>query len=452
MAELLDRLPLIVQNCEDYAQIYPGKNTLRRRIEELYIQIVGAIEDMVRWYTQKASKRALKSVFSNDAYLDSLDKRIRDIDVAHDAFKEVAERYLHWQTALMQHNVAESHALTQETNENLKLVGFKLYEQGQQIKKEVSQMESRLMNGINDILGDHRKNAEWLQEKKECQQKIADQDARIKDLERQLHSKSFRAATLARRLHLTLPFDAYADDVQRAISEGIIRSTKFQTRSKQIAAAEEFRQWFTSDSEENALLCVNGNADQDSLSPTTFLAALLIQNLEQKEAGNVLVLRFFCGLHTNTLQYGQDHEIGGPLLLVRALVAQILNIDSIDDRHYLSSIAEDSVQAMEDALLKQYLATLSELLHRLRRDYHGVMIVIDGIEFYNTTEHRRATKRLIKSFANITSEKSAGGSLKVLLMAASDCSLFRRIGGFSVLDMPEDIECGGSDYESLGEL
>lgn len=57
MAELLDRLPLIVQNCEDYAQIYPGKNTLRRRIEELYIQIVGAIEDMVRWYTQKASSK-----------------------------------------------------------------------------------------------------------------------------------------------------------------------------------------------------------------------------------------------------------------------------------------------------------------------------------------------------------------------------------------------------------
>lgn len=416
--------------------------------------------------------------------MDSLDKRIRDIDVAHDAFKEVAERYLHWQTALMQHNVAESHALTQETNENLKLVGFKLYEQGQQIKKEVSQMESRLMNGINDILGDHRKNAECgrilsensdeadrqkgSKRRKNASKrsltkvsympnspdafKLISSDARIKDLERQLHSKSFRAATLARRLHLTLPFDAYADDVQRAISEGIIRSTKFQTRSKQIAAAEEFRQWFTSDSEENALLCVNGNADQDSLSPTTFLAALLIQNLEQKEAGNVLVLRFFCGLHTNTLQYGQDHEIGGPLLLVRALVAQILNIDSIDDRHYLSSIAEDSVQAMEDALLKQYLATLSELLHRLRRDYHGVMIVIDGIEFYNTTEHRRATKRLIKSFANITSEKSAGGSLKVLLMAASDCSLFRRIGGFSVLDMPEDIECGGSDYESLGEL
>lgn len=54
MADILNELPLTIQECEDYAQLYPGKNSLRKRIEELYIQLVGAIEDMVRWYTAKS--------------------------------------------------------------------------------------------------------------------------------------------------------------------------------------------------------------------------------------------------------------------------------------------------------------------------------------------------------------------------------------------------------------
>lgn len=52
MAEILDELPMIVQECEDYAQLYHGNNSLRRRIEELYIELVDVIADMVRWYSQ----------------------------------------------------------------------------------------------------------------------------------------------------------------------------------------------------------------------------------------------------------------------------------------------------------------------------------------------------------------------------------------------------------------
>jgi len=54
MADILNELPMTVQECEDYARIYQGKNSLRVRIEDLYIQLVGAIEDMIRWYTEKS--------------------------------------------------------------------------------------------------------------------------------------------------------------------------------------------------------------------------------------------------------------------------------------------------------------------------------------------------------------------------------------------------------------
>jgi hypothetical protein len=51
IAQLLEELPDFVQDCEDYAKIYPGKNMLRVRVNELYIELLGALEEVVRWYT-----------------------------------------------------------------------------------------------------------------------------------------------------------------------------------------------------------------------------------------------------------------------------------------------------------------------------------------------------------------------------------------------------------------
>jgi hypothetical protein len=51
IAQLLEELPDFVRDCEDYAKIYPGKNMLRVRVNELYTELLGALEEVVRWYT-----------------------------------------------------------------------------------------------------------------------------------------------------------------------------------------------------------------------------------------------------------------------------------------------------------------------------------------------------------------------------------------------------------------
>lgn len=54
MADVLNELPMVVQECEDYAQMYQGDNSLKRCTEKLYIELVDVIADMVRWYTQSS--------------------------------------------------------------------------------------------------------------------------------------------------------------------------------------------------------------------------------------------------------------------------------------------------------------------------------------------------------------------------------------------------------------
>lgn len=54
IAELLEDLPDFVKDCEDYAKLYPGQNMLKVRVNELYMELLGALEEVVKWYTNSA--------------------------------------------------------------------------------------------------------------------------------------------------------------------------------------------------------------------------------------------------------------------------------------------------------------------------------------------------------------------------------------------------------------
>lgn len=261
-----------------------------------------------------------------------------------------------------------------------------------------------------------------------------------------LQKKTLGSKMFARRLDIKLPSDGFLDDMDHALTAGATSTLRFQTRSKQIAEAKEFRRWFTTN--HSSMLCVNGSTTQDALSPTAYLVALLVQSLQSEK---VLVLPFFCGLHTDS-SHLNDHEIGGPLLLLRALLAQVLSIKDIDEKQYLSFLVEDDIQAMEDAAFSRYLEIFIELLGCLMEDYNGIVIMLDGIEYYDIS-WRREVKKLFKRLAKATNgDTSIQGSLKVLLMASSHSSLFRKIRGNDILEMPDELDGEGSGFESLGEL
>jgi predicted nucleic acid-binding protein len=447
MADILNELPLTIQECEDYAQIYPGKNTMRLRIEELYIQLVGAIEDMIRWYTQKSLSRVTKSLLKTDAYADAIDNRIKAIKGSQDAFDKETRKYLHWRTELIDRTTVETHMVVQVINEDVVRIGQKVWESSHRIEDIESAVKSQteVFNGVTDVLRDVCKKAEWLQDRKTYQQKVVDQNTRIQELEMQLQKKTFRVKTLAKRLNLAMPDDCYWPDLDVALAAGATCSLRYQGQARHIAEAEEFQGWFQS--RESAVLCINGNFEQHSLSPTAYLGALLIQN---SDIDNVLVLRFFCGLHTSPTTAG-DHELEGPFLLIRSLLAQALGAGGIDEKQRLSFLNEDDAQAMEDASFSHYLGTFIKLVKGLLQDYHGIIVIIDGIEYYDY-EGRKKLKKVIKALLKTTGKSSLVGYLKVLIMASSYSKVFGDVDDVQILDMPNDIERIGSGFDSLAEL
>jgi hypothetical protein len=51
--ELLLELPDIVDECEQYSTLYPGRNTIQLCVNEVYLRLLQALEDVARWMVQK---------------------------------------------------------------------------------------------------------------------------------------------------------------------------------------------------------------------------------------------------------------------------------------------------------------------------------------------------------------------------------------------------------------
>jgi hypothetical protein len=56
MADLLNELPNFIQDCEDYVALYKGQNMLKLRVHEFYIELLSALEGIVKWYTQSSAR------------------------------------------------------------------------------------------------------------------------------------------------------------------------------------------------------------------------------------------------------------------------------------------------------------------------------------------------------------------------------------------------------------
>lgn len=55
MADLFDSIPTIVSDCEDYVGLYRKQHRLQLHVDNIYIALLSAMEDMICWYT-KSSK------------------------------------------------------------------------------------------------------------------------------------------------------------------------------------------------------------------------------------------------------------------------------------------------------------------------------------------------------------------------------------------------------------
>lgn len=107
-----------------------------------------------------------------------------------------------------------------------------------------------------------------------------------------------------------------------------------------------------------------------------------------------------------------------------------------DSKHYLSFPVEKRFAGYGRRRDEAIFGDCMPAPIPLRENYAGVVIIIDGIGFCGMSENRGLLKKLIEALAKISNTDSpSGGTSKVLSMASSYSSPFRRVSGL-------ESECG----------
>ncbi|KAI4639382.1 hypothetical protein J4E93_009210 [Alternaria ventricosa] len=472
MAELLREVPDVVNQCEQYQTLYPGQNTIQLCINDIYHNLLVALEAIVEWYKQSAWSKwatlrprssvwslnrvlivlehATDSVLRNNNYGKTIDQCLQNIRQSKSRFTEETQVYLaYYQQATFQ-GTRKLNAQSHEINSNVLSLGGRVA----QAEINLQHVVNAGINGLMGHLDDTIKNADWqgnvekLARNWMAQQLNAENDKRrIMELEEQVAKTSITPKRLMEELHLKPKKHTHVHEASVVLKDGLNSSTKFQERAGWVGSNSRFQAWLGGKNK-SQMLCVQDRGDSDRTSPLSFLISLLHERLVT--APRTLVLPFFCG---------RSKTDDGPAIMPRALVVQLLDVCKTygytgeKGQPILSFLGHEERMQLNEQDCVAYTKVLTQLLRELRKKYDAIFILIDGVDFYDSDfeeeidDFVKSMKKLIKSL-NKPDDEALGGVVRVLLTTATWSSRFDSPAKpLVVIDVPEYIEGSMDGFE-----
>jgi hypothetical protein len=286
------------------------------------------------------------------------------------------------------------------------------------------------------------------------------QDSELAKKDRLLTQLSQTPQSLIDRLSLHGLISIVQPDIGHAHSAGLESSTAFQSRSRAVSETPEFQKWLSRS--RSAVLVVEGNEEElASASPLSFLAALLHEKLLSND--KVLSLPYFGGLLDATGTDDGAEPLSKPLVLLRCMLAQLLDNKAMDWEHgdkgrpCLSFVSQEYLSKLEASSYKIYLSIVADVLAVLLRVHDCIFMMIDGVDYLDDeyyAEMKQLLKALIKlvKAANARENPEVVGSIKVLWTAGTHLEYRPRSEkGVVVLEMSEELSGEDSEFEELSD-
>ncbi|KAF8249984.1 hypothetical protein K440DRAFT_659956 [Wilcoxina mikolae CBS 423.85] len=433
LAQLVDDLPNKLQDIEDYLQIHPSEKKIHHATVQLYLKILVALEEAVRYYTEKAA-RHVKSVFLGAEYEKSLEEKLGDIDKA-------ANYLIHQAEICHQHSSKiESHFQIHQTAE---------------VSHKVDKMQNSLdsLNPLLSVLRDNVENSEWFRaERKRLKQKANARKAQIQKLtkqkallEAQLHDVQLRSRTpspapkpyiaqseLVEILHKSS--DTATKDRHHCAHFGRAMKMAVQDRAAWLMKSEKLKEWLTSRYSEVRL--VHGNYESAKISPVSYLCSMLVESLEHLNPTRVIY--FFCGRHTEP-----KDPLSDAYGMVKSLLVQLLSQDSFDT----SFLKPGDVRKIENEELESMCDLLCDLVERLESTV-VLFCIIDGINFFETSQRVHAMHAVIDRLVNMARGNSMNSIFKLLITSPTTTSrdVRQRFSNDEIVSVPHSVPRSGYGF------
>lgn len=205
-----------------------------------------------------------------------------------------------------------------------------------------------------------------------------------------------------------------------------------QDRVEWMIRSPQLREWLIFTPKSRTLL-INGNGDtNETLSPTTFLAAKLSESLGHIEP--IMSQYFFCSLHTSSRKDNMADATG----LIKSFVCQLLQRDVPWD---LSVLSPSDLIQIEHNELNSICALFRKLIQQLP-DPTFLFWIIDGINYYERAERRRDFVSVIHELLGIIND--CKNVVIKLLLTCPGRSLYVKdaLGKEDVLNVPPTVDGG----------
>ncbi|KAA8909066.1 hypothetical protein FN846DRAFT_943266, partial [Sphaerosporella brunnea] len=339
-----------------------GKYTDRRmQTIQLYVAILVALEEVVRYYIEKpgltsfATVKHAKSVFLGDEY-ERTTYLLRQADICHQKSSKRDPR-----------STASRWRQVQQTLE--------------------------FQNSILLVLRDNPQNLEWLNdidaERNRLKRKASARKLEIQRLTMQkaiLEAKLHEVQLQSRHAVTSTTYISQLKLLELLATDPNIASAD---REACVHAGQAFKMatqdragWLMqSEKTEIMVRLIHGNHEPLKISPVSYLCAMLVESLEKLKPA--LVLYFFCGSHTQSRD-----PLSNAYALLKSLLAQLLSQHTFDTS-FLQPYDLDSTVAL--------------------------FCIIDGISFFETSQREPAMHAVLDKLLALARGDTMGTVFKLLV-------------------------------------
>lgn len=196
-----------------------------------------------------------------------------------------------------------------------------------------------------------------------------------------------------------------ANNLTSMIRLGQAANISYHHRGSLLSRSPKFQNWLMSPSPIFLLVDGNGDSAAERTSAMTFVAALLAQSLGEE---GVTCIHYFCGLHKTS-----SDDLSGPSGLLRALLAQLLNLHT----YTIGFTSYNDYHKLQQFDITRLCALFSDLIKDLPEGF-VLVCIIDGLSLYETSEWAEDLRRILETLNALTRDPEVYAVFKVLATSA----------------------------------
>ncbi|KAK2000770.1 hypothetical protein LX36DRAFT_738942 [Colletotrichum falcatum] len=362
----LESLPDIVEETEEYVQIYDEDPRVWGAAEDLYLGILDGVEGMLQWIDKSAFERAFNALLRPTTYGKTLEEETikGNIEANVAKFREVVTRSLH-----------------------------------RHLHKSLKALREQLNGQV--------KQAQWMDENPGAAKLLKTPFVTLDQL----------------RTSINVDLQIIQKDlITTMIDARNVCTEEMTDRPMLVLRNNRFTAWLQSTSSQ--VLYINGRMDlspeQEAASPLALLSCTLVQGL-MRQPGRSLPLVYLCGRHNR-----QDDPYAGPSGILRCLNAQIVHF--LTPREVdLSGINLAIVDGVRGQKLED-LCTVFRLF-LLSTTGKVVFVVLEGVSWLEVGRHVQGLGAVVSFLRYLVSElnqQNHGVLLKVLITNSATSNYARR--------------------------